>query len=164
MAWRVVQRRIGRAGPRKRREGRQRDWDRQYGESNWEVGYVIDGAFVRQEEAIESVSNRSYEEYFHQHPADLKELIALARRLRNPHAEATTGVDLQVPAILEYLRRHQLQLRGREVVDIGSWDGVASHAISVRLSPLQIRVVGEPKMTLEQFWQDNKCLAVWEQE
>jgi hypothetical protein len=84
--------------------------------------------------------------------------------LRNPHAEATTGVDLQVPAIMNYLERHGRRLQGTEVVDIGSWKGQASHAISVRLSPLHIHVVGDSKMTLEQFWQEKKCLAVWEDE
>ena len=49
-------------------------------------------------------------------------------------------------------------------MDIGSWKKQASHPISIRLSPLQIHVIGDPKMTLEQFWQERKCLAVWEQE
>ena len=40
----------------------------------------------------------------------------------------------------------------------------ASHPISIRLSPLHIHVVGDPKMKLEQFWQEKKCLAVWEEE
>lgn len=164
MGWQVVERRIGKAGPRKRREARQREWDRIYGEGNWEVGYVIGGEFVRQEDAYESIYIRSYEEHFRQHPEELNELIHLAKVLRNPHAEATTGVDLQVPAILEYLHRNHLTLQGREVVEIGSWQGQATHAISIRLSPLQIRVVGDPDMTLEQFWQDRKCLAVWQGE
>lgn len=164
MGWRIVERRIGKAGPLKRREARQREWDRKYGEGQWEIGYWIDGAFVSQEEALETIYYRSYEQHFREHPVDLEELIHLAKTLRNPHAEATTGVDLQVPAIQEYLRRHALKLLGREVVDIGSWDGVASHAISIRLSPLQIKVIGDPKMTLEQFWQDRKCLAVWEED
>jgi hypothetical protein len=161
MGWKVVERRIGKAGPRKRREARQREWDRRFGEGRWEVGYVLDGRFVPQEEALESVYYRSYEEHFRTHPGDLEELIALAKSLRNPHAEATTSVDQQVPAIQEYLRRKGLTLRGREVVDIGSWDGEASHAISIRLSPLQVRCSVEPKMTLEQFWQEKKCLAIW---
>lgn len=164
MGWNIVERRIGKAGPLKRREARQRQWDRRYGEGNWEVGYVLEGRFVTQEEALETVYYRSYEEHFCEHPADLHELIFLAKSLRNPHAEATTGVDLQVPAILEYLRRHGLRLEGREIVDIGSFNGQASHAISIRLSPLQVRVVGDPKRTLEQFWQDRKCLAVWSEE
>jgi hypothetical protein len=62
---------------------------------------------------------------------------------------------------MEYLKRHGLELEGNEVVDIGTWKGKSSHAISVRLSPLQITVIGNMKMTLEQFWQDRKCLAVW---
>ena len=52
-------------------------------------------------------------------PEDLEELIRLAKSLRNPHAEATTGADLQVPTILTYLERHSLRLQGTEVVDIG---------------------------------------------
>src|SRR5262245_20991732 len=162
MPWEVVERKIGRAGGLKQRTARQREWDEKYGDGNWAVGYVIDGAFVSQEDALESIYNRSYEEHFAAHPEDLDELIRLAKSLRNPHAEATTGVDLQVPAILAYLDRHGLRLLGAEVVDIGSWKGKTSHAISIRLSPLHIHVVGDPKMTLEQFWQEKKCLAVWE--
>jgi hypothetical protein len=73
-------------------------------------------------------------------------------------------VDLQVPPIMTYLERHGLRLQGTEIVDIGSWKGEASHAISIRLSPLHIRVTSDDKMTLEQFWQEKKCLAVWEDE
>lgn len=162
MGWKVVERRLGKAGPLKRRLARQREWDRQYGESNWEIGYVVEGNFITQEEALESIYQRSYAHHFAEHPADLEELIRTAKVLRNPHAEATTSVDLQVPAIMEYLKRNHLTLQGWDVVDIGSWEGQASHALSIRLSPLSVRVVGNPKMTLEQFWQDKKCLAVWE--
>lgn len=162
MGWQIVQRRIGRAGGVQQRTARQHEWDATYGAGQWAIGYVIDGQFVRQEDALESIYYRSYEEHFRQHPEDLDELLALAQRLRNPHAEATTGVDLQVPAIMTYLARHGLTLHGSEVVDIGTWRGQRSHAISVRLSPLTIRAVGEAHMTLEQFWQERKCLAVWE--
>ena len=61
-----------------------------------------------------------YEEHFATHPEDLEELVATAKRLRNPHAGATTGVDLQVPAILTYLERHGLTLMGKEIVYGGS--------------------------------------------
>src|SRR5262245_48169446 len=105
MPWKVVERRIGRAGGLKQRTARQRDWDRRFGDGAWVVGYVIDGEFVTQEDALESVYYRSYEDHFANHPADLEELLRTARVLRNPHAEATTGVDLQVPAILDYLNR-----------------------------------------------------------
>lgn len=164
MSWHIVRKRIGRAGSFKQRTRRQHEWDRIYGEDIWAVGYLIDDRFVQQEEAWEIIYYRSYEEHFTRHPLDLEELIALAKRLRNPHAEATTSVDLQVPAIMEYLRRHHLTLQGKELVDIGSWQGRASHPISVRLSPLQIKVVGSPRMTLEQFWQEEKCLAIWQSE
>lgn len=161
MAWEIVKRRLGRAGGIKQRTARQREWDAKYGDGNWEVGYVIHGEFMRQDDALEAVYYRSYEEHFAKHPRDLEELITLAKTLRNPHAEATTGVDLQVPAIMDYLRRHDLKLAGREVVDIGSWEGQASHALSIRLSPLSIRVTSDPDTTLEKWWQNEKCLAVW---
>ena len=164
MPWKVVERRIGRAGSERQRAARQREWDRTYGPDAWVVGYVIDGAFVLQEEALETIYYRSYEAHFRDHPEDLDELIRLARVLRNPHAEATTGVDLQVPAVMQYLVRHGLTLQGGEVVDVGTWQGQRSHPISVRLSPLQIRCVLDAKLTLEEFWQSKKCLAVWVEE
>jgi hypothetical protein len=161
MGWKIVERRIGRAGGVKQREGRQREWDRKYGEDAWMIGYVVDGRFVPQEEAIEIIYNRSYAEHFAEHPEDLEELIRTAKVLRNPHAIATTGVDLQVPAIMSYLKERGLALSGSEVVDIGSY-GDRSHALSVRLSPVTIKVAGDGSMTLEKFWQSKKCLAVWE--
>jgi hypothetical protein len=161
MPWQIVERRIGRAGGVGRREARQREWDRRHGEGNWAVGYLIDGVFVTQEDAIESVYQRSYERHFDEHPDDLTELVRLARSLRNPHAEATTGVDLQTPTVLACLQRRGLELQGTEVVDVGTWNGRASHAISVRLSPLHVRCCLNPKWTLEQFWQEKKCLGVW---
>jgi len=159
MPWRIVERKIGKAGGTRQRTSRQREWDRKYGD--WAVGYVIEGEFVTQEEALESVYYRSYEEHFRLHPQDLDELISLAKVLRNPHAEATSGVDLQVPAIMQFLRRNGHELRGTEAVDIGSWHGTASHAISIRLSPLTIKCAIRSKMTLEKFWQDKKCLAIY---
>lgn len=46
MPWRIVERKIGRAGGDKQRAGRQPEWDRAYGTHNREVGYVVDGDFV----------------------------------------------------------------------------------------------------------------------
>ena len=162
MGWRVIKRRLGRAGGFKERTARQREWDRKYGEGSWNIGYVIDGAFIDQDAAIETIYNASYDAWFEANPGDLAELVAAAKSLRNPHARATSGVDLQVPAVMAALKKRGLTLQGEEVVDIGTWKNEASHAISVRLSPLQLPVVGNPRMTLEKFWQSKKCLAVWE--
>lgn len=160
MSWKVVERRLGKAGNSKQRNRRQKEWDKKYGE-NWMIGYIVEGEFVSQEEAFESIYCESYKVHFENHPKDLEELIHSAKILSNPHAKLTGGVDLQVPAIMKYLKDNQLQLQGNEVVDIGSY-GNRSHKISVRLSPLSIKVVGNPKMTLEKFWQNKKCLVVWE--
>ncbi|MBX3161654.1 MAG: hypothetical protein KF773_37180 [Deltaproteobacteria bacterium] len=161
MPWKIVEKRVGRAGGAKQREARQRQWDRKHGEDAWAIGYLVDDAFVLQEQALVDVYHRSYDMHFAHHPDDLEELLATAKVLRNPHAEATTGVDLQVPAILDHLKRHDLALRGTDVVDIGSWEGRASHAISIRLSPLTIRCCLDDRVSLETWWQDEKCLAVW---
>lgn len=158
MSWKIVERKIGRAGGIKRRTAKQREWDRKYGD--WAIGYVVDGNFVIQDDALESIYYQSYAEHFENRPSDLMELTLLAKVLRNPHAVATTGVDLQVPTIMEYLRRHDLKLQGNVVVDIGTYDGQCSHAISVRLSPLAIKCCVKPRMTLESYWQEKKCLAV----
>ncbi len=163
MSWHIVERRIGKAGGLKERTARQRQWTEKYGEG-WTVGYVLDGEFITQEDALESVYQRSYEEHFAEHPDDLDELLRTAKKLRNPHAEATTGVDLQVPAILRYLEKRGVALRGTEVVDIGTWNGERSHALSVRLSPLTVACAVEPKVSLEDWWQKKKCLAVWRDE
>lgn len=160
MAWEIVERRLGRAGDPKRRAARQRAWDRRYGEGAWCVGYQVDGEFVASDEAFLRVYAPSYAAYFAAHPDDALELAALAKSLRNPHAAATGAVDLQVPAVLMALERLGLELTGRERVDIGSWRGEASPPISVRLSPLQIPVLGGER-SLESYWQRAKRLAVW---
>ena len=105
MSWEIVERKIGRAGGVKRRAAKQREWDRKYGD--WAIGYVVEGEFVTQDDAIETIYYQSYADHFENKSDDLFELINLAKILRNPHAAATTGVDLQVPAITEYLKRHR---------------------------------------------------------
>jgi hypothetical protein len=68
----------------------------------------------------------------------------------------------QRPAILAYLERTVLNLASNEVVNIGTWQGRASHPLRFRLSPLHVRLTGDPKRPLEQFWPGEKCLAVWD--
>lgn len=160
MSWKIVERKIGKAGNLKQRQNKQRAWDKKY-EENWMIGYVVNGTFISQEDALEQIYYKSYQSHFENNPADIHELITVAKKLVNPHAKSTGNVDLQVPAIMKYLDRNNLELTGNEVVDIGSY-GERSHKISVRLSPLTIKVVGDNKMTLEKFWQKKKCLAIWE--
>ncbi len=139
MNWKIVERKLGKAGDPKQQRKRQNEWNEKYGE-NWMIGYVIDGEFISQDDALELVFYKSYEQHFENNPDDLTELIQTAKSLRNPHAKLTGGVDLQVPAIHQYLERHGLRLLGNEVVDIGTY-GNRSHKISVRLSPLTIKVI-----------------------
>ncbi|MBT3221286.1 MAG: hypothetical protein HN348_19560, partial [Proteobacteria bacterium] len=104
----------------------------------------------------------SYEDWFDAHPELLAELLQTAKEIRNPHARATGGVDLQVPAINQILKKRGLSFAGNEMVDIGTWKNETSHALSVRLSPLQIPAAGYSGLTLENFWQRKKVLAVWD--
>lgn len=161
MSWKIVERKIGKAGNLKQRQKRQSDWDKKYGE-NWMIGYLIAGEFISQEEALELIYYKSYEQHFSKYPEDIIKLIDTAKVLINPHSKLTGGVDLQVPAIMKYLERNNLELKGKEVVEIGTF-GSRSHKISVRLSPLTIKVVGNEKMTLEKYWQEKKCLAIWKE-
>lgn len=164
MPWTVIKRKLGPAGSLSMRRARQRDWDKKYGEGLWAVGYIIHDCFVSSDEAIDEIYNKSYEQHFERHPQDLEELIHTAKALTNPHADAGRGVDLQVPAIHHCLVKWGLTLQGSERVDIGTWQGEASHSLSVRLSPLQVKAYGHPKWTLEKFWQRRKVLALWRDE
>jgi hypothetical protein len=133
------------------------------GNGDGEVGCFIARRFVPQEEDLKSVYYRSYAGHFSAQANDLDELIAVTGKHRNSYAEATGSVDLQVTAILTYLEQNGLTPEAREVVDIGSWQGRVSHAASVRLSPLHVRLAFDPNGRLAQLWQEKKCLAIWEQ-
>ena len=114
MSWNIVERKIGRAGGLKERMQKQKEWDKKYGQDNWMVGYMIDGEFISQEDAIDKI----YYQFM------LNTLKTIPKIWKNEH----------------------------------------SHKISIHLSPLHIKVCGNPKMTLEKFWQDKKCLALWEED
>ena len=70
MGWKIVERKIGKAGNLKQRQKRQSEWNKKYSE-NWMIGYFIDGEFVSQEDALETIYYKSYESYFESNPSDL---------------------------------------------------------------------------------------------
>ncbi len=162
MSWEIVARKIGRAGNPKQQAMQQNIWDEKYGEGNWAIGYFWEDEFLTSEEAFQKIYFPSYAKHFEKYPQDLSFLVQNAKKLRNPHAEATKGVDLQVPAIMQYLKNQNLQLEGTEIIDIGTWKNNHSHPISVKLSPLHIKFMDNEKMALEQYWQEKKVLVVWE--
>ena len=82
MSWKIVERKIGKAGNLKQRQKRQSTWDQKYGD-NWMIGYVIEGEFISQEDALESIYYQSYAAHFEENPKDLKELIHTAKTLKN---------------------------------------------------------------------------------
>ena len=164
MSWNVVERKIGRAGGVKQRTARQREWDQKYGEDAL-GGRLRHRRRLRPPRRCAGVGL-------------LPELRGtFCRSSRRPGGTDPAGQDAAESPRRGNDRRgpagasdHDVSgsprasLQGNEVMDIGSWKGQASHAISIRLSPLHIKVTGDPKTTLEQFWQEKKCLAVWEEE
>ena len=44
-----------------------KEWNQKFGE-NWMIGYVIEGEFVSQEDALESIYYQSYKEHFENNP------------------------------------------------------------------------------------------------
>lgn len=159
---RIVEK-LGQAGGPKNRERKKKEWDEKYGEGNWEVVYFYKDKIYTRDEALKQFYNESYYIYFKTHPNTTMRLCLLAGELYNPHAENTGGVDLQVPAVLEALDRLGRKLTGKERIAIGTWGskfGKKYPPISHELSPFKIPLWCEPSISVEEFWQDYKYLAV----
>lgn len=159
--------RIGRAGGKKQREAKQKEWDKKYGIGNWEVVYFYDGKIYTREEALEEFYNKSYFEFLKKNPMVVEELCKRAGTLFNPHSRGTTGIDLQCPSVLAALEKLGKTLNGTEEIAIGTWQNkfgskVSYPQISYTLSPFKIPVWCNPKMNVEKFWQEYKFLAVKE--
>jgi hypothetical protein len=77
MTWKVVERKIGKAGNIKQQQKRQKEWNRKYGE-NWLIGY-FSIMNLSQEIAFEMIYYKSYEEHFASYPKDLEELVLTAK-------------------------------------------------------------------------------------
>lgn len=161
---------IGRAGGKAQREAKQKEWNRKYGEGNWEVVYFYDGKIYTREEALEEFYNKSYLIFLQKNPRVLEELCSRAGSIYNPHARYGgdgTNVDLQCPAVECALSVLGKTLRGKEEVAIGTWKAKIGQKavyppISYTLSPFKVPIWCDQKISVEQFWQDYKYLAVRE--
>lgn len=154
---------LGRAGGPKNRQKKKEEWDRKYGEGNWEIVYFYNNKIYTREEALSEFYNKSYYIFLKNNPNITMRLCLLARELYNPHAEATGGVDLQVPAVLEALDRLGRELTGKERIAIGTWGskyGKKYPPISHQLSPFKIPLWCDRRISVEKFWQEYKYLAV----
>lgn len=154
---------IGRAGGPTERARRQREWDEKYGKGRWEVVYLFNGRIYTREEALKEFYNKSYYLYLKEHPETVRKLCEMAKEIYNPHAEATGGVDLQCPAVLEALQKLGVSLCGDQRVAIGTYGakkGRKFPSISYELSPFNIPLWCKPEISVEKFWQDYKFLAV----
>jgi len=79
MSWKIIERKIGKAGNLKQRQKRQSEWDKKHGE-NWMIGYIINHEFISQEDALENIYYESYRLHFENYPKDLIELIKTAKK------------------------------------------------------------------------------------
>lgn len=154
---------LGRAGGFKNRERMRQEWNRLYGEGNWEVVYYYNKQIYTRDQALEEFYHKSYLMFMKKHPEIVDELCKMAKELYNPHAESTTGVDLQCPAVYKALETLGRTLEGTERVAIGTWGynrGIKYPMISLKLSPFQVPIWCENKLSVESFWQNYKYLAV----
>jgi hypothetical protein len=67
MPWRVVERKIGRAGGMKQRTARQRAWDRKHGERQW-AGGAEGGGALPSRDIIQVVPDRKHASFMHSFP------------------------------------------------------------------------------------------------
>lgn len=177
---------IGRAGGVFKRKKQQLEWDNTYGKGNWQVGYVWKGETYTREEALEKFYNASYLNYMRNNPHLVKEVCQSAKELFNAHAIFTTGVDLQVPAVLQALEALGEKLKGHKMISIGSYQvkrwtpeievlakqfdleviitatgkKIKYPNISYELSPYKVPFWKGISTSLENFWQNNKYLLV----
>lgn len=162
MFMKVVEK-IGRAGNSYVRERNQCGWDLKYGKNNWEVVYQYNGNIMMREDALRDIYYESYYLYLKNNPSILKVLCETANEIYNPHAENTGGVDLQCPAVLYALKKLNVELNGQSKIAIGTWGikkGYTYPQISYQLSPFKVPIWCDETISVEQFWQEYKFIAI----
>lgn len=180
MSYQIIEK-IGRAGGFKNREAVQKEWDNLYGEGNWTVGYVYNNQAYTREEALNTFYNQSYLEFIKNNFKKINsDLIQIASELFNPHAVFTTGVDLQVPAVMNALNQLNVELQGHKKIAIGSFqvkfwnprnlniakkynmeisdNRIIYPEITNFLSPFRVPLMCDKNVSIEDFWQNYKYL------
>ena len=153
---------VGRAGSKKQREEKQKEWDNKYGKGKWSIQYVYKNKIYTREEALEEFYNKSYFIFLKNNPKIVEELRVRAKTLYNPHAEKTTGIDLQVPAVYKALENLGIELQGEERIAIGEYGKDNYPLITKKLNPYRVPLWCDKKDNVEDFWQNNKYLVIEE--
>lgn len=154
---------VGRAGGKKQREEKQKEWDKKYGKNNWSIGYFYDNKFYTREEALIEFYDKSYYEFLKKNPKIVEEICKRAKTLYNPHARHTTGIDLQSPSVQKAIDRLGKKLEGNEELAVGVWGtnkGYKYPQISFKLDPYRVPLWCDKTINLESFWQEYKYLVI----
>lgn len=162
MKYKIVEK-LDRAGGFKNRERKHKEWDLKYGENNWEVVYKYKDKILSQEEALDEYYNKSYFVFMKSNPSLVQKLCNTTKQIYNPHALNTRSVDLQCPAVLIALKKLGYTLKGTERTAIGAWGtkkGYKYPNISYDFSPFKVPLWCDNNISIENFWQDYKYLAI----
>ena len=150
---------LGRAGNKQNREKAAALWNTKY--EKWEIVYIYNNKIMTRDEALDEYYNKSYYLYLKNNSGILDALCNAAKEIYNPHAVNTGGVDLQCPAVHKALEKLGRTLNGKQKIAIGTWGtkmGKKYPDISYKLSPFQVPIWSDSKISVEKFWQDYKFL------
>lgn len=185
MAYKIVERNIGRAGNKFQIEQKQKEWDHRFGKGKWLTGYEVNGQFMTREEAIEKVYDAAYFDYLDRNRS-IVEVLKEYSGVFNPHALFTNSTDIQAQTIERYFNSRRISFTGKikEKAPIGTWQPkdmlryeskiriaglriengrIVYPSIAKYLSPFSIKTLHDNNMSVEGFWQSSaKCLAVIE--
>lgn len=180
--YKIVERKIGRAGNRQQIAKKQEVWNKKYGEGNWLTGYEIDGQFRTREFVIREIYDESYFIFLDANPEVVKELVN-SGGVYNPHAILSNSFDIQAATVERYMQSRGLSFEGEGLLPIGSYqpkynkepvlkkalelglvvqdDKIVYPKIAYTLNPFNVPCLLNSEESIEVFWQsDIKCLAV----
>jgi len=178
----IVERNLGRAGNKEKREEQQNTWNSKYGKHNWVTGYEVAGKFIPYKRAISKIYDASYFKFLDDNP-DVRQAVIAACGVFNPHALFTGNMDIQAKTIERYMKSRGFEFQGKDWLPIGTFrphritlhtlskatkkglkisNGYIKYPeVSKKLSPFNVPCIVDEAQSVEYFWQsDAKCLAI----
>lgn len=142
----------------------EKEFNDKYGKGQWERGFFYENHFYPYLDSVDLLYNVSYTLFLEENPDLVAGLLKSARWIYNSHAQRTGGVDLQVPAIHNFLVSRGLNLNGNSPIDIGD---MKKNTLGNLLGPDKVPFLGgkNGKISLEEFWQSpfHRCVILKEE-